>query len=831
MATSLLSVADGNLTDGATVWGVCNSTAELDTEGGNTTVTTSYTRSASKSTGIITLLGVAIKVRQVLGVTGTFSVSLYNASLAADVAGTEVTINMSDFHANATTLGYGGWYYFQFAAPVTLLAATNYQIQCKTSSGSMLNLWTNGTGSNWACQFVTNVTNHTPVATDKFWICGAWTAAATVTTRTITMNETATTKYGSGSTTIPSLNICDHAILDWKSTSAYNPYLKVSGCVAVYAGGKNQIGTVSTPIPANSLATFYIDGSATPVPYVDFGGTTIVQGTAKTFDRTKLAADRAAGGTGITTADSTGWASGDSIIVASTSRTYSEVEVKTLNGAASGTSITANSNFSNAHSGTAPTQAEIGLLTRNILFTTNAVGLFFWFSTLSNTDFDWAQLDSVGGTSTAVLSGVTLDRSGVVAGAGFNMNRCSFSNGKGSSNFIVVLTSSATTSFTNNIINAGGNCCGVSLAGAVGTTPITGNLIFNTGASGGGFKSTATNLSFSNNTITSCGSYGVQLTSNPIQIAAASCSGNVIHSCASQGLYINFICVYGTMDGWSIWRNSGVGIDNTAGTVTPIPASPGPLVFLNFVMFGNTTSCVTAQGMNYPIYFVTCTFNGDTTFATTNGINITGTNLDMVIDNCTFGAVSGIKTALTTDLAIGSSTAVINVRIRNSTLATFGSLGNPLQKIAIECLNGTANNHKTMMYQGTFSLDTAIYDVTPSVRGTPSTAIMKLELPLGPVPVASGASASVTVKVRESVIGDGAAYNGAHVRLIAKANPALGSAYLSDQVLATATAGAAGAFQTLTGTLSAPTDNGVVSLVVDGDGTAGFFNADTVAVV
>jgi len=87
----------------------------------------------------------------------------------------------------------------------------------------------------------------------------------------------------------------------------------------------------------------------------------------------------------------------------------------------------------------------------------------------------------------------------------------------------------------------------------------------------------------------------------------------------------------------------------------------------------------------------------------------------------------------------------------------------------------------------------------------------------------NGAATSISVWVRTSTVGDGAAYNGDAPRLIQRANAALG--VTNDVVLATS-AGSAGTWTQLTATSSVPTDDGVWEFVVDCDGTAGWVNVD-----
>lgn len=125
---------------------------------------------------------------------------------------------------------------------------------------------------------------------------------------------------------------------------------------------------------------------------------------------------------------------------------------------------------------------------------------------------------------------------------------------------------------------------------------------------------------------------------------------------------------------------------------------------------------------------------------------------------------------------------------------------------------------------GALANDAVIYHIaSSSLRMTPSSAGTKLTSTLV-LPVLTKAPRCITVWVRKSAVGDGAAYNGNQPRLIQKANVGLGQ--VSDVVLDTATNSANGAWQMLVGTTKAPTGDGTYDIVVDCDGTAGWVNVD-----
>jgi hypothetical protein len=142
-------------------------------------------------------------------------------------------------------------------------------------------------------------------------------------------------------------------------------------------------------------------------------------------------------------------------------------------------------------------------------------------------------------------------------------------------------------------------------------------------------------------------------------------------------------------------------------------------------------------------------------------------------------------------------------------------------------LNGVSGlaGIKSWFPYGTITPDTTYYKTaSPSQRLTPSSASAKLESGKKQFAIASGQTATVTVWVRKS-----AAYNGNQPRLVLKANPAVG--VNSDTIMATMSGGVdvdvgPGNFTQLSGTTPAASQDGVMEVVVDCDGTAGFVNVD-----
>jgi hypothetical protein len=299
----------------------------------------------------------------------------------------------------------------------------------------------------------------------------------------------------------------------------------------------------------------------------------------------------------------------------------------------------------------------------------------------------------------------------------------------------------------------------------------------------------------------------------------------------SQSVISDIVC-YRAQSGFGvglkIGRVSNVVLNNVLLLDCYIAIGPG---FNDNVMTGNIT-------INNGIFGRGVYYNGVYGFndaATTSG------TLRLELNNCNFIPTTATYSGFTgTDLALGTLTKNLSIITNNCTFASVSNSNTTLTQdciVTAQRLNGTAGNHKTWMRFGVCSVDTAIYaTASPSARLTPNSASGKLYIAPPErgykVPVASGATATVSVKVRSSLSTDtgGANYNGNYPRLILRKNYAAG--ITEDVVLATGTAayapggGSQGQWETLTGTTAAVTDDAVLEFIVDCDGTAGWINVD-----
>ena len=399
----LLSIATGNASAAGT-WGLVDATSFVSSTETAVVLTTSRVGVTTFTPGAITVAGIAVKLAVRTGTTGTITVDLDQGGSL--VAGTDVTINVSDLPVAATADLNGGWHYFQFASPVTLLAATAYAVKCKTSSSSQVSLFATS-GSNWSRCLVTTTTQ-APVAGDDMIICGKYTGAGASTSYTVTWNITATTDFGSTPTAsnsllAPGICVCNKGTLSVGTTAATNYNMKMSNSIIVYTGGTLNFGTTGTPMPRDSTFTLQFDCGAN----VDYGltirnlGTFNAQGLSRTSGKNiyycLLNTDEAVNQTTLGVDTDTGWLDNDVIAVASTTRTYSQTESGALNGNAGASSLTVDGfagvagGLAFAHSGTSPTQAEVILLTRNVEIkgASAALQAYVVFAATATVDCDW----------------------------------------------------------------------------------------------------------------------------------------------------------------------------------------------------------------------------------------------------------------------------------------------------------------------------------------------------------------------------------------------------------------------------------------------------------
>lgn len=817
--SSLISRATGNFT-ASTTFALCNPTAELDSEAGTTVSTTSPVYSSTFTPGAITVDGIALKLSSRTS-GGTLTVELFNNTAGSSVA--TVTVNIADLSTNGT-----GWHFFKFGSSQLLIAANAYKIGVSTSTAGTVTIFRDATAANWSRELRTTTTQ-APAAGDKIICAGELSGAGTGSSFVITMDNTATTIFGS--TSFPqSISVNLHAQLGYGVAASTAYYLKYNGIFKVFSDGIFNIGTSGSRIPASSSAVLEMNSAANVDTglVIDNNATFNVYGdNTRTTVATLMTADKAAAATVITLASTAGWSAGDVLAFAPTSRTPTDAEIKTILTVDSSTQVTLTSGLTNAHSGTSPTQAEVINLTRNIKIRGISSPLQGYIQIIGSAvaNIDYAEFTRLG-SGTSNKRGIDIQ----VSTGSCSMTHCSNHDSTVSNSIGFNVTGAASNNVTlqynvsYNIANAH-----YQVLATTGTNWLIDSNVAITNA-----DSTSMYLIGDiGGTFTNCTATGSQATTG-MQIGET--SGTITgtytnltsHSNFSTGIAMTSITLGGTLGIFTIWRNGGNGfqINNFISNV----------YFSGMTLFGNAIGGIAFAAGSSSLTFDSITASGDTSFSTPVGVTVaTGTMVAKILfTNSTFGVASGIFNAHTAGDFTFNSRCYADIVLNNCNLASTVPVANQSNlvigsNIGSEKNGQVAGNQKSWTLNGTISIDTVIYNTaSPSQRLTPSSASLKLQSGPFQIAVANGQTLTPTVYTRESVVGDGTAYNGNQPRLIVQKNVAMGIA--SDTVLATASV-AVGSWGSISGTTAAVTDDGVLSFIVDCDGTAGWVNVDDVTVV
>jgi hypothetical protein len=805
--TTRLSIGTGNFTTAGT-WAACDSTTELDSEANNTALTTSNVSSATFTPGAITVDAMAVKIfSRAASPTGTMTVELFNSTDSTSTA--IVTVNVSDIPSEGLC-----WFVLQFGSTL-LTAGKAYLIRAKTSSSSQVNLYRNATAGNWSRQLRTTTTG-APAATDKLIVAGQWTAAATGSSYTVTMDNTATTSFGEVSAN-------SRGTLTWGTSASTAYYLKMAGNLYANGGGTLSIATSGSRLDSTSSAVIEFDcGSNVQYGFEARGGTVTMYGATKTR-QTLLTADVAAAGTGITVQDTTGWAANDSLAFATTTRTSTESETKTVTSVTNSTTAVVAA-LTNAHSGTVSgsedNRGEVLNLTCNVKIrgiSTSLQGYVNIGASCSITlrDTEIYQM----GSATALKRGIN---AATTAAGVCNIQYCAIHD------FIVassigILTSSTATGvvFSNNVTYNIANIH-ISVTATSGTHTFDTNwCTLNVDAATMVMSFNDAGCTVTNNRASGSTASGILVTETAAIVATF--TGNCSHGNANYGIYFQLLSgTSGTISGCKGWRNA-----SAAGFF--FQYCTGVWLVDTFTAWGNSTTGFTFLAATISGVFSSCLTLTGTTLTQSHSITLQNGAMGVRFKDGTF-------TSATSDVNIGNASVIqavfINCTFNSTTTVNAPSnmqdYGAVQSYIAFDLFNTTAGDYRLQKSNGLIKRDTSIYDVTPSsARLTPNSASLKLSHVDHRFGVAASAAVTVTARVYKSAVGDGAAYNGNQPRLRQRLNDVAGPS--SDATLATAAA-STGSWETLTGSITAPTVDSIVEVYVDCDGTAGWVNVDEIKV-
>lgn len=810
----LKSISSGNFTSASTWATVVGYVSAGST---NQLITTSVSASPAITGLSNTIDGVMVQLGyRITSPTGTVTLELYN-NTTVNIDRT-VTINVSDLSntSGVSTLTYGGWIYFKFGSTITLNGAQSYAVRIKASVTNQLTFIRSGTSGDWNRGLVTTTTQ-APSTSDTCHISGEFISAGSSNSFTVTMDNTSTSLQLSADGGNNALTINEKGTLACGIAASTNYYLKCAGNIQVFCGGTFKIGDVSNPIPSTSTATLESVLTSSGQYGIEVGGTFTTYGASKTVSA-KLNADASAGATTLTTDVSTGWLSGDIIGIAGTTRTNTELQKLTLSTNASGTTLTTNA-LTTAKGGNSTTgvQADIINLTRNIKFVSNTYASYIYFPNVSqNVSLYYTEFKGFG-TATANKYGLGFYSDGITSDIRF----CSFYDGNIVTNSRCININQLTTGSINfqscNLYNpSNGNQYRIETT--TGSNITLNNII----SIGGGGQCVVNKVGFTFTNITIANTNSNGLTINDRNDIGTMSNINIYGNLAwGMVLY----AAQGTMSNIKLWRNGSQGLQlnnttmnnkrilidglvcfgNQYGNIVGNTGIVGTVIINNAMITPGT-------GLTSPIGF-DASYGGDIVFFTNSTFGAGHTNGD-IYKNTPLTTLTNISFFNCNFLSTIKLNVIGNAR---------GWDGFTLTSINE---NGVAGSNFTYDQFSTQSKDTTIFNsASPSFRVTPNTSAAHPKTVHTPVKLAvkSGDTPTISVAVRKSVVGDGTAYNGTQPRLMLR--PCIHAGITDYTVIATASS-ANGTWETLSGTLPAPSMDCVYEAYVECSGTTGWINID-----
>ena len=805
----LKSIVSGNWGTAGT-WGVIDAPGTVTGVTGSTNITTAnqYSNAWTESTGY-TVSGVMLNVGSISGTTGTLTVGLFTGAGTSALA--SVTVNVADIQTT-------GWASFKFTSTFTLTASSTYRIGLVASNTAQIAFIYLTTTTNWNKYIITTNTS-TLAAADTSFIAGDYTGAGTNTPITVTMDSTSNaTAYGT-------VTIVQNGTLSYGIASSTNYYLKLSGNLVISVGGTFTMGTLANPIPSTSTAKLEFVCTSNGQFGIQNSGTLTTYGATKTITA-KLAADISASATTATTNVSTGWSSGDLIVIAGTTQTATQAETTTLSGNASGTSISFSA-VANAHGGnsTSGVQADIGNLTQNVQIFGQGSGTIPTFTSyiqmLSSNCTATMFYTSIYfcGTNSSTLGAISLQ----LGSSTINIQYCSIyggTSGSGQGFNYLSCTGTSTVTFSNNVMHQMFVGLTQSYIAAVtsSNTTISNNMFIRSS-----YTINKANITFTNNTVTNSGVTGGGIifneTSTSTYGTVGAISGNIAYGCGGYGIVFTGY-LSGTISTSTAWRNINSGIAIQC-------ASQSTLIIDTVTTFGNAISNLFANGSGN-IWVKSYTSNGGTTLVSPAAISI-GYCDRMIFNGASLGQTTAHSASDIIPAASGyfypSNLIFYGTTFSSTPISSQSGLAPRISSYGVVSMNhnNNSNVHKSWQCFGTCDTDTNIYNTSnTSMRLTPTNANFKLSSYPVRLTMASGDTATIKANVRKSVVGDGTAYNGNAPRIVCLPNGPNTQTGLS--VVATSV-GAAGSWETLSGTFTA-TATGVFEFCVDCDGTTGWINVD-----
>jgi hypothetical protein len=819
----LKSIQTGNFTDSST-WGVIDS-GTYSSSTTNLNLLTSILSSGNFTVSSnIEISGVMLRLAsRTLTPSGTLTFSFRNVTTSTDLK--TVTINVSDI-PNLSPNGFGAafsscWVFFKFDAPITLSTTQTYQLRANTSVGNQVSIYT-AASSVWDRALVTT-TNATPSATDSLFVVGENTSSGVNSWYTVTMNNTAS------GTTFGQVWVSLFGTLRWADTPGSTFHLKLNNNLLMDGNGEVIMGDETTPIPSTTNCLLEITCSS-PIQYrINVGAASkLITRGADTTVKTEINGNISAGATSFITSTTTDWNTGDTIVIAGTSRSGIQNDVLTI-ASRSGNTINTTSTFSFAHLGSGDVVADVGKLNRNVkIFSTSATNPTNIIGTgnYAEININYTELFDLGHTSQTTQSALNATSVAVI------LKNSSIYNATSRSVTGLFYDNSTTSVFVDNNLffrsssNAiSANRPSTALLAAVPLT-ITNNLSIQTN---GMTFSVAGN--FNGNTV--CGAVsGNVIGINVDQWLFSGTMDNCKVYSVTRGVQFGNINVVNlpingggvTINNLRSFRNSVCGIQFSNSFTSNLP-----LTFINARLFGNARSIDTNGSITGNFIFRDSFFWGGSGEVSTNLLIRQGSNSSthtgFYFDNCRFGVdyagnVSNFSSAIL--LLNGLNNSYFNNCLFSGTEAS--TPGVPIDYfpgyVSINH-NQIAGTIKTFKAAAILTKDTTItLNGLPTIRMAPQSSSFNAIGDPVKVAVKSGQTLTISVRVRKSASPD-TAYNGTQPQLIYLLNPSTGN-YINTPVATGTTAN--GVWETLTYTTPVITQDTVLEFYILCNGTAGFIN-------
>lgn len=855
---NLIAAASGNFTSAST-WGVCDAASHQDAYQNIVTVTTSNQDSNSFVLGTDPVDAIALRVwARAVTPSGTFSVILRNTTTGTDVR--TVTVNVADIPP--TCVEAWPFILFKFSSAYTANGTDSFVVRFVSSASNQITLTRANSGGTHIDRKLRTTVTAAPGANDHLVIANELTGAGTENAIVVTMNNTATTSFGPTVSGGPpqGIVISGRGTLYWSRAGSTNFYLRFKGTLLVSGEGVLDMGQSGDPLDATSTHVFEMDSVSnldTGV-FVD-GGYWYVQGPTKA-NRALMTADCLSSASSFTCDSTAGWESGDVLWIAGTNKVggLENSDTVTVNSVTSGTTFTTTGAIGNARTNVAQFEPEILNLTQRVKIrgiSSSLNGYVRVEGDYSLVRVRYAEIYNFGGNATDKW-GVTFNQKntssahfeycsvwqmsngakfayfGNTAGKGVNTNvkYCSYKATSGAANMFLHTSANMPASVNIEENYLIGNSDYVFYIRAWG-------FVCKNNRIGGQTTNVqhAISFLFPNSNVYLADTF------------AANWEGNVVHNTNMGGVLVgienglsfntaqphvfNFV-----LKGWKVYhtaRGTATGGIDVTGVVLVCPRLEDCLVYGNDANRGGIWSRRTPYTTVVNGRMVNCKFGSTYAASQYCGIQMDAGLTEWKLENCDFGVVdTGVSAHSACDFFFGTDAGATgkiigsNVRVTAGTVVSnlSGNHATPESYVRLNRYGRTSGDHRSWFYYGTIRSDSAIFNLSaPSERITPNSASVKLESSPRQKTVESGQTVNVSVVVRKSAAGDGAAYNGAQPRLIVRRTYEAGITV--DTVLDTMTA-STGTWETLTGTTATASDDAVLEFFVDCDGTAGWINVD-----